>query len=131
LTWGDGLSTEDRDDLRWLVTRAGGVTELVRSTADTLSTYEDELHALEQQVYRMQSGEDAYGDLSPSFRCGLASGLLISGAASLPSAAGTAAAVAVAAGGAVTAGVIVGVSGGIGAIALIVAGILVMRRQKC
>jgi hypothetical protein len=131
LMWGDGLSTEDRDDLRWLVTRAGGVAEFVRSTADTLMTYGEEVDALDLQVRRVRSGEQAIGDLSPSFRCGLASGLLISGAASLPSAAGTGAAVAIAAGGAITAGVIVGATGGIGALALIVAGILVMRRQKC
>jgi hypothetical protein len=131
LMWGEGLSTADRDDLRWLVTRAGGVTGLVQSTTATLSTYPAEIAALQEQVQQVQSGETAEGDLSAKFRCGLGSGLLISGIAAIPAAGMAGAGAAVAVGGAVAAGVLVGATGGVGAIVVITAAILVMRRQKC
>ena len=163
LMWGDGLSSADRDDLRWLVTRAGGVTGLAQSAAAALSNSRSEADDLQAKVNRLQSGEMAsgwtfpggafppgadlgeafppgadlgeasQGDLSKDYRCGLGSGLLVSGFAALPSAAGTGAAAAVAAGaaGAVAAGVIVGATGGVAAIAIIVAGLLVLRRAKC
>lgn len=131
LMWGEGLSTADRDDLRWLVTRAGGVTGLAQSTAAALSNYPAEIAALQEQVQQVQSGGTAAGDLSASFRCGLGSGLLISGGAAIPAAGMAGAGAAVAVGGAVAAGVLVGATGGIGAIGLIVVGLLVMRRQKC
>jgi hypothetical protein len=131
LMWGDGLSTADRDDLRWLVNRAGGVTALARATAETLSNSDAEVQALLEQLARVRSGGTIEGDLSRKFRCGLGSGLLIGGAASLPAAATAGAAAAVATGGAIAAGVIVGATGGVAAIGLIVVGLLVMRRQKC
>jgi hypothetical protein len=131
LMWGEGLSTGERDDLRWLVTRAGGFAGLAQSTAATLSNWGIEQNALQEQVQRFQTGQPLIGDLTREFRCGLGSGLLISGAASLPSAVGTAAGAALAAGGTIAAGVLVGSTFGVGAIALVVAGILVMRRQKC
>jgi hypothetical protein len=131
LQWGEGLSTADRDDLRWLVTRAGGVTGLVQSTAAALSNYEAEIEALQQQVQRVQSGGTAAGDLSRKFRCALGNGLMIGGASSLPAAAMAGAGAALATGGVVAVGVIVGATGGVGAIALVVVGLLVIRRQKC
>lgn len=131
LMWGDGLSTADRDDLRWLVIRAGGVNEMALSTARTLSDYEAEIRDLDAQVQRKQRGEPVAGDLSKKFRCGLGSGLLISGGAAIPAAGMAGAGAAVAVGGAVAAGVLVGATGGIGALGLIVVGLLVMRRQKC
>lgn len=169
LMWGDGLSSADRDDLRWLVTRAGGVTGLAQSAAAALSNSSSEADDLQAKVTRMQSGEtgwtaiaegyrratqwapqgeasqggesqgresqgrESLGDLSKDYRCGLGSGLLVSGCAALPSAVGTGAAAAIAAGaaGAVAAGVIAGATGGVAAIAIIVAGLLVMRRAKC
>ena len=65
--WGEGLSTTDRDDLRWLVTRAGGVTGLVHSAASTRSNYQTEINALDEQVGRRKSGERIAGDLSRDF----------------------------------------------------------------
>ena len=109
------------------------MTGLARSAGETLSNSAAEIATLEEQLQRVRSGGTVAGDLSRKFRCGLGSGLLIGGAASLPAAAtaGAAAAVTVGAAGAVAAGVPVGATGGVGAIALIVAGFLVMRRQKC
>jgi hypothetical protein len=140
LMWGDWLSTAGRDDLRWLVTRAGGAARLAYLAEEALSDYQAEVDDLRRQVGRGPRNqmratiEEAQpeGDLSKSYRCGLGTGLLVSGAAALPSAIGTGAAAAVTAGaGALAAGVIVGVSGGVGAIAIIIAGLLVMRRAKC
>lgn len=131
LMWGEGLSTEDRDDLRWLVNRAGGVTGLAQSAAEALSNPRAEMAAMEEQLVRVREGGTAAGDLNKKFRCGLGSGLLISGGAAIPAAGMAGAGAAVAVGGAVAAGVLVGATGGIGALGLIVVGLLVMRRQKC
>jgi hypothetical protein len=144
LIWGDWLSSADRDDLRWLVTRVGGVTEMAQSASAALSAYEDEAYDLRMKMGRLpparqsqsvpqpQSQSQSGGDLSKSYRCGLGSGLLVSGAAALPSAIGSGAAAAFTAGaGAAAAGVIVGATGGVAAIAIIVAGLLVMRRARC
>jgi hypothetical protein len=208
LMWGDWLSSADRDDLRWVVMRAGGVNELARSAAVTLSDYQSEADDLQTKVTQWEragprtsgpaepgrapvqtsssppgstlrppfqapssppgstlrprvppsggaaermpltppstrrvapagrppeSPDEPQGDLSRSYRCGLGTGLLVSGAAALPSAIGTGAAAAFTAGaaGAVAAGVIVGATGGVAAIAIIVAGLMVMRRARC
>jgi hypothetical protein len=132
LMWGEGLSAADRDDLRWLVSRAGGSTGLAQSAAEALANSEAEIKAMEGQLERLRSGEKAAGDLSRKFRCGLGCGLLISGVAALPVAAGAGAAAAVTvAAGAVAAGLLVGGTSGVGAIAIIVAAIVVMRHHKC
>jgi hypothetical protein len=131
LLWGEGLSTTDRDDLRWLVARAGGVTGFVQSAAAALSDFGPEITALNEQVQRLQSGGNVAGDLGKKFRCGLGSGLIISGATTLPAAAMAGAGAAVVVGGTIAAGVIVGATGGIGAIALVAAGLVLLRRQQC
>jgi len=161
--WGDWLNSTDRDDLRLLVTRVGGVTGLTRSAAAALSAYQSEADDLQAKVAhwtrasyapaaagpvpagpvpagpvaasvrppRQPDKPPAQSDLSWSYRCGLRTGLLVSGAAALPSAIGTGAAAALTAGaaGAIAAGMIVGATGGIAAI--IVAGLLVMHGAKC
>jgi hypothetical protein len=72
----------------------------------------------------------ASGDLSRRFRCGLGKSLLITGVGAVPTAA-TAGATAVFTFAAVAAGVAVGSSGGIAGIAIIVAGLLVIRNARC
>ena len=72
-----------------------GVTGLARSAGETLSNSAAEIATLEEQLQRVRSGGTVAGDLTRKFRCGLGSGLLIGGAASLPAAATAGAAAAV------------------------------------
>jgi hypothetical protein len=130
LQWGNELNAEDRDDLRWLVVREGGFQGLANSAADALSEYAREIESLEEQLSSMGQGLEVDGDLSRRFRCGLGKNLIVAAAATLPATA-TAGAGAAFAAGAVAAGVAVGATGGIAAIAVIVAGLIVIRKARC
>ena len=61
LMWGERLSTAGRDGLRWLVTRARGVTGLARSAGERLSNAAAEIAAQEEQLQRVRSGGTAAG----------------------------------------------------------------------
>jgi hypothetical protein len=130
LQWGNELNAEDREDLRWLALREGGFRGLANSAAAALSEHVSEAEALEVQLRSIVEGFDVEGDLSRRFRCGLGQGLIVAGGASLPATATAGAATAFAAG-AVGAGLVVGATGGIAAIAIIVAGLMVIRKARC
>jgi hypothetical protein len=51
LMCGDGLSTADRDDLRWLVTHADGVPQLTQAAASLALFGRD--HPIQEQVQRV------------------------------------------------------------------------------
>jgi hypothetical protein len=129
--WGDDLSPADRDDLRWLTVREGGFGGMATSAAAALSRWSDERTDINAQLELLERGLPAGGDLSRKFRCGLGMGLMLGGAGTLTAAASSGAQAAVAVGAAIGAGVAVGVTRGIAAIALIVAGIFLIRKQKC
>ena len=103
---------------------------MANSAADALSEYAREIESLEEQLSSMGQGLEVDGDLSRRFRCGLGKNLIVAAAATLPATA-TAGAGAAFAAGAVAAGVAVGATGGIAAIAVIVAGLIVIRKARC
>ncbi len=130
LLWGTELNSEDRTDLRWLLTRAGGFQSMARSAGDVLSSYDSEVNLLEQQLTFLRQGEAATGDLSRRYRCGLGQGLIIGGAASLPATAVAAAGAGVTVG-AIGAAVLVAATGGVAGVAVLIAGLFVIRKARC
>jgi hypothetical protein len=131
LQWGAyGVSSRDREDLRWLMLREGGVDRLAESAAEALSGYQAEIDAIDGQLGRIARAIPAEGDLSRKYRCGLGKALMLTGAGTLPPAAGAGAAAAFGAG-ALAAGIAVGATGGLLGVAVIVAGLLVIRSQRC
>jgi hypothetical protein len=131
LQWGSELSAEDRDDLRWLAAREGGLGGLAHKAADVLLDYGDEVASLKGQVRSIGQGLQVEGDLSRRFRCGLGQSLIVTGAGCLPAAASAGAGAAFAAGVAATGMAVGAATGGIGAIAIMVAGLLVIRKARC
>jgi hypothetical protein len=131
LQWGAyGFSSQDRDDLRWLMLREGGVAGLAESAAEALSAYQAEIDAIDAQLGNIARAMPAEGDLSRKYRCGLGKALMLTGAGALPPAASAGAAAAFGAG-ALAAGIAVGATGGLLGVAIIVAGLLVIRSQRC
>lgn len=91
LQWGGyGLRSSDRDDLRWLLVREGGVGQLAQSAADALSNFQSEINAIDAQLGRIEQALPAQGDLSRKYRCGLGKALVVAGAGTVPPAAGQA-----------------------------------------
>ncbi len=128
--WGNELSAEDQADLRWIITREGGLRRLIASAVDTLSNYYSEIEHIDQQMQALGLGEAVNGDLTRKFRCALGLTLIGGGFLSLPPTIGGAVGVGLTVG-AVGAGLLVGATGGVAGLAIIAAGIFFIRKSKC
>ena len=126
------LSESDRTDLIWILARLGSdsVIEVLRDAMQSLDNPGSEVRHLDEQLRQIIEGQSANGDLSKEFRCNLSLTLIGGSILALPSSAAAGlGAMAVVGGTAVVAGMFL--TGGVGGIALLVAGLLVARRNKC
>jgi hypothetical protein len=124
LLWSTELRDEDRADLRWLTLRHGGFQGISTTAIATLSTCQSEIDQLRRQSVAMGIGNAVAGDLTRQFRCGLGMALISSAIMSLQTTAVAAVSVA-------SAGALIATTGGVGAIAILVAGLLVIRNSRC
>jgi hypothetical protein len=126
------LSESDRTDLIWILRRRGrdSVIEVLRGASQALDDPKSEAQYLDEQLRRITVGQFVTGDLSRKFRCGLSLSLIGGSILTFPSSA--AAGFGVMAVGGAAAGVTgMFLTGGVGGIALLVAGLFVARRSGC
>ncbi len=140
LLWGDELGAQEQSDLRWMIARQFGLSGLIHTAADGLADYEVEISNLRRDLLSFGQGETVEGDspsatvegdLSRKFRCNLGLTLIGGGILSMPATATGATAAGVALGATVGGAVLVGATGGIAGLAVIVAGIFFIRKSKC
>jgi hypothetical protein len=131
LLWSDDLNPADRDDLRWIAQRHGGLAGLAGSAAAELDGWRPEYNAIQEQVNSLSRGLPASGDFSKHFRCGLGNGLMVSGFTTMAGTASLGAGAALAVGGTIAAGVAVAATGGIAGLAILVAGVVIARKAMC
>ena len=126
------LSESDRTDLVWFLRRHGrdSVIEVLRGASQALADPKSEAQNLDEQLRRITEEQYVTGDFSKKFRCGLSSSLIGGSILSLPSTAVASLGV-LAAGGAVAGVTGMFLTGGVGAIAILVAGLFVARRSGC
>lgn len=129
LLWDDSLVPNDREALRWWTARHGGLSGMVDQVATLPQMADQEISGLARQLEIVMSGEPASGDLSKSFRCGSAQGLLVGGILALPAAPATGIGLAVASG--VVAGAAVASTTGVGALLIIAAALFWAKRYHC
>lgn len=130
LLWSNSLTRSDRDDLRWFTARHGRAQYMAGAAVASLLNTEDEHLALQEQRDLMLTGRPSSGDLSKSFRCGTAQGIVVGGALMAGGAPlGGGAAAAAGAGVGMVAGVLA--TGGLAGIGVVLVGVWWARRHHC
>jgi hypothetical protein len=128
LLWGNLLSADDRETLRWWINYHGGLSTMITSIA-SLKDVSHEHDLLNKQMNVLISGKPATGDLSKAYRCGLTQQLVVGGVLALPVASAGGIATAVTTG--ALAGAAIASTGGIAAIGIIITALLWAKRYRC